>query len=52
MSTAELNLDDTKRLLKVSALLEQSEVNEAYTELLEFIAERGFNENPVERPTN
>jgi hypothetical protein len=45
----QLTLEDTQRLLKVAGLLEQSEINEAYTELLEFIAERGINENSVER---
>lgn len=47
-----LSLDDTERLLKVAGLLEQDDINEAYTELQEFLAERGYDENPPVKESN
>jgi hypothetical protein len=46
-----MNLEDTQRLLKVASLLEQVDLNEAYLELLEFIAERGYDETKPEKVT-
>ena len=44
-----LSLSDTETLLKIANLIENNEISNAYAELLEFIAQRGYNENPIEK---
>lgn len=47
-----LSLEDTQALLRVSNLMGEGEISEAYLELLEFIVERGYDENPVDKYVN
>lgn len=47
-----LPLKDTETLLEVANLIEENDYNEAYSVLMEYVAERGYDENPPVRNTN